>query len=69
MSETQGSTLQSATATISENLHWVVEAAWDCRRGRGSGEEKKTSGFFAERKVTLTDVCFWEYLLSEVGLW
>jgi hypothetical protein len=45
------------------------QAGWTCMTGRGSGEEKKTSGFFTERKVTSTDVCFWEYLLSEMGLW
>lgn len=52
MSETQGSTLQFATATISEYLHWLVEADWNCMMvmGHGSGEGKKTRGFFVERR-------------------
>lgn len=50
MSETQGPTLQSATATISEHLHWLVEADWNCMMGHGSGEGKKTRGFFVERR-------------------
>lgn len=67
MSETQGSTLQSATATISEHFHWHVEAGWNCMMGRGSDEEKKTRGFFAREKVTSSDVCFWEHLLFRGG--
>lgn len=59
MSETQGSTLQSATATsISEHLHWLVGAGGNGMMGRGSCKEKENKRFLDGEKGDIVRCLF-----------